>query len=841
MLRLSLRALVAYRLRLGLTATAVILGVAFVAGTLIFRDTSMRGFDKIFDGAYQGVEIVVRANQAVALDDGSARPVPESVLEKLRREVPDAASVYGAVEGYAAVVGADGSVIGGGGVAQVGGEWLDVGGAAMQVRSGRAPRGPDEIAIDANSARTGKLAVGEQVTVLSRGEPRTMLLTGVFSFPDASRLNGVMAYTAFSREVAQELLVEPGHFSSILVNGRPGVSPDRLRADVVAALPAGFEASTGNKEVEDAKAQIRELLDALQLFLLIFAGVALFVASFLIFNTFSILVVQRTRELALLRAVGASRGWVTRLVLLEATVVGLVAGTVGLAVGVGLAIGLRVLFKQFGIDLPAEGVSVSAATVLWSYGIGVLVTVVAAYFPARRGARLPPVAALGEGAAPTVRSLRWRTVVGIVFAVFGCLGLFAATRANDAGEAGFFAAVGSALVFIGAAMLAPTVVGPVIAVLGWPLTRVSRTVAPMSVGNARRDRRRTAATASALMVGLALVTMVSVLADSMKASLDAAFDREFGADFSLEPDGFSGFSAAALKDVRSTPGVRAVVPVRYGALLVGEEETPVMVADVGALAQPIRLRVREGTASLGRDEIAVQRTVAEAKGWRVGSSVPATYPDGTAVTLRVAAVLVDNQMATHPYVISPDSYSPHVSGDLVSVAYVDTDDDRAMGAALRDALSDHPNVTVQDRQQAKAKARGEVEELLGLITALLILSILIAALGIANTLSLSVIERTKEIGLLRAAGMHRRQVRRMVRYESVLIALFSTAIGIGLGLLFGWANQRASSGDGMDVLSIPVGQLSLFALSAVVIGVVAAILPARRAARMDVLHAVAAP
>jgi putative ABC transport system permease protein len=841
--KLALRSLAAHRLRLGLTAAAVILGVAFVAGTLIFKDTTTRSFDQLFAQAYQDVELIVRAEQSFAAsDDAPARPIPRSVLTTLRRQVPGADYVHGTAEGYAAIVGKDGKVVGGPAMAQVGGDWpADAGtdpDATLRIVSGSPPRAADEVVIDAQSAERGKLEVGDPVKILTQGPTRTMRVSGILTFGPSSTLGSLVTFVAFTPEVAQRLLVRSGHYSTILVGARDGVPQEVLRDQVAAVLPEGYEAVTGREAINEGRAQIKQLLDILGVFLLVFAAVSVFVGAFIIFNTFSMLVAQRTRELALLRAVGASRRQVTRLVLGEAVGIGLVGSTLGLAAGGGLALGLRALFKLFGVDLPATGLVLTAPTVVWSYLVGMVVTTVAAYLPARRAANIPPVAAMRDDAALPARSLRFRLAGGTALVAAGVAAL-AAGLAGGGRQAPSLVGVGAAAVFLGVAMLSPTVSHPIIRVLGWPFARLAGPVGRMSLGNAQRNPRRTAATAAALMIGLALVAMVSVLAQSLKASVDGAFDRGFGADYAMAATGLSGFSPAAVEAVSGAPGVRGVTPVRFGTIKVQGEAVALTVADPQALAQPVQLRIDSGTATPGPNELLVPRTTADARGWKVGSTVAGEYPDGTRASLRIAGIYADNQLtADRPYIMSPASYRPHAPGDLIHLAYVDTDDGPRARRSLDSALAAYPNLELQDRQEAKVKARGEVNQLLGMIIALLVLSIIIAALGIVNTLALSVTERTREIGLLRAVGMSRRQLRRMLRYESVAIAAFGATLGLSIGVAFGWALQRVLDDDGIDTLSVPLGQLGLYVVAAVVLGVAAAIWPARRAARMDVLRAI---
>jgi putative ABC transport system permease protein len=845
MVKLTLRNLAAHKLRLGLTALAVILGVAFVSGTLVFKDTMTRSFDDVFAAAYQDVEVIVRAKRSfAATEENPAGPIPHSVLTTVRDKTPDATAAQGASEGYAAIVGKDGKVIGGQTMSQLGGDWTADIGSRLRIEAGRPPRAPDEVVIDSVSAGKGRLEVGDQVKILTQGPTRTMRVTGIFSLGSLGSLERFITYALFSPEVAQRLLVKPGHYSQIYVQARPGVSPERLRDQVAAVLPTGYEAVTGQQEVDQGKAEIKEILAVLTIFLLIFAAVSIFVGSFIIFNTFSMLVAQRTRELALLRAVGASRRQVTRSVLGEAIGVGLVGSTLGLAAGGGLALGLRALFGIFGIDLPGTRPVFAAPTVIWSYAVGMIVTVVAAYLPARRAAKIAPVAAMRDDVALPARSLRRRVVGGILFMVLGA-GALAGGLAGSGDDGVSLVGLGAAVVFVGVAMLSPVLSRPVTWVLGWPVARLPGgvgAVGRMSRENTRRNPRRTAATASALMIGLALVAMVSVLAQSMKASVDGSFDRGFGADYTLRATGVAGFSPDAATAVAKAPGVSGVTPVRIGTIKLAGERAPVMVADPLALVKPIKLKIEGGAGRLGPDELLVQRGAAEQWGWSVGSTVPGEYPDGVKASFRVAGIYADNQAADSPYIMAPAGYRAHAPSELIQLAYVDIQDGAQSGAqarrSLESALAAYPNVELQDQQQAKAMAREEVDQLLRMIIALLVLSIIIAALGIVNTLALSVVERTREIGLLRAVGMSRRQLRRMIRYESVLIAAFGTALGLTVGVTSGWALQRAMADQGVGVLSIPFGLLVLYMAAAAAIGIIAAIWPARRAARMDVLRAI---
>ncbi|WP_327000814.1 ABC transporter permease [Dactylosporangium sp. NBC_01737] len=839
MLKLTLRSLAAHRLRLMFTAVAVLLGVSFVAGTMIFRDTASRSFDSTFSGLDSAREVFVYPKQTFTGEGTPQVYIPESLGQTVQ-QVPGAQAWLGATEGYAAILTADGTIVGGDNAAHLGREYVERPGSKSTVKliAGRKPVGDTELVVETHTATEGRIAVGDELTVVTERAEKSMRVVGIYDLGE-DQLGDAVTFVGFAPDVAQQMLTSPGHYSAIWVRPRDGVTPRQLADQLTAALPAQYEVKTAQEQAQDTKKEIQGIFDVLGRFLLAFAGISVLVGSFIIFNTFTMLVAQRTREMALLRAVGASRAQVTRAVLGEAIGIGLVGSTLGLAAGVGVSLVLRLLFERFGTTLPDRAPVIEPGTVLWSYVVGLLVTVLAAYLPARRAAKIPPVAALRDGGTPAPRGMRRRTVLGLIPAVIG--GLALAGGLSSGGEDGSgLVVIGGVLLFLAAVVLSPVLSRPVTRLLGWPIGLVAGAIGRLGVENARRDPRRTAATASALMVGLALVSLATVVAGSMSASVDKRLDAQFGADFSMDPRGLTGFSADAVDRVAAVPGVRGVVPVRSGTVRLGDEEASVTVADPAALTVPVRLKVTDGATTLGADQLLVQKTVADQRGWKVGSTIPGRYPDGTAVTFTVAGLFADNQVLNRPYLIAPAGYGAHTTATLIQRAFVDIDDARlaAAGDGVRQVLKAYPNIQLKDRQDAKDDARADIDQALNVIMVLLLLSIAIAAVGIVNTLGLAVVERTREIGLLRAVGMKRRQVRAMIRYESVVIAVFGAALGLLLGVGLGVATQRVLAGEGIEVLDIDAVRLALYLLSAIVIGVVAAIWPAWRAARMDVLKAI---
>lgn len=841
MVRLALRNLTAHRLRLLFTVVAVVLGVAFVSGTLVFRDTSARSFDSLLDARADAPEVAVQPKSGFTAEDAPPALIPDSVLTTLQQKVTLAQGFFAAVEGYAAVVKSDGTVVGGSEVAHRGRAFVERTGSAstMRVTSGRAPTAATDVVVEEHTAAEGGIKVGDTVTVVTRGAEQKMPVVGIFTLGEDENLGDVVTYVGFAPDVAEKLLTAPGKHSAIWVRPRADVPQQQFVDQITAALPAGYEVITQQEQADQAREQITAAFDLIGRFLLAFAAISVLVGSFIIFNTFVMLVTQRTRELALLRAIGASRGQVTRGILGEAVGVGFVGSTLGILAGVGLAVVLRLLFEQFtNTALPARAPVLQPGTIIASYAVGMLVTVIAAYLPARRASRIPPVAALREDLNPPRRGLVLRSVFGTLLLLAGLLGVvFGVAERGEEGTA--LVAVGGILLVLAALMLSPVLSRPVIKLLGWPFARLGA-AGRIGTENARRNPRRTAATAAALMVGLALVSLATVVAGSMSASTDRRLDREFGADYSVEPRGLTGFSQAVVDNVAAVPGVRSVVPVQNGTVRVGGEESAVVVAEPDALAVPVNLKINAGTADVGKDELLVQQSTADERKWTVGSTVEIQYPDLATATARVAGIFADNQVINRPYVMSPAGYRAHTDSTMVQRAFVDLDDAdlASAGAAVRTALQAYPNVQLRDRQQEKADARADIDQSLNVILVLLVLSIAVAAVGILNTLGLSIIERTREIGLLRAVGMDRGQAKTMIRAESVVIAVFGALLGTALGVGLGWAVQRVLATDGIEVLRVPVGRLSLYLLAAVLIGVFAAAWPATRAARMNILRAI---
>jgi len=843
--KLIRRGLAAHKLRLGLTMLGIILGVAFISGTIVFASTVSQTITGIFAASGKGTDVVVRPQQVFGNGlsqnvSGLGAPVPGSLLDTVRG-VAGVDKVHGTVNGFAAILDRDGKAIGS---SQVGSDWIDDQDfTLMRLSSGHAPGTATEIAIDSASAKKTGYRLGDEVKVATKDGVHPYTLAGIFQFGASGPVGGTTV-TAFAPATAQQVLSdEPGTYGEIDVHARPGVTQAQLRDAIATRLPSGFEAITGAKATADDIASVKDVITLLQTFLLAFAVIAVFVSSFIIFNTFSMLVAQRTREMALLRAIGASRGQVTRLILGEAGVFALLGSALGVGAGVLLAIGLRDLFHVIGPQLPATGLAVPASAIWIPMLVGVVVTLLAAYVPARRAARIPPVAALREDGTVPERSLRIRLVVGLVVTLAGIAAAVAGQFATGSAALALVA-LGAAVTFAGVTVLSPALSRPLTGVLGWPFARLFGAVGLLSRENARRNPRRTAATASALMIGLTLVGTVTVLGSSAASSVDRQLDASIHTDYQVTAPNATSFSAAVRDTVAGVPGVRGAVPLRNGQLKLGGTVRDVVASDPAQLVALFQLQLRAGSTALGSDELLVNSTIAKDNGWSVGSQVDGQYQDGTTTTMRVAGVYTDVKTvvnAVPSIVVSLDSYRAHNPGDVVDQVGITTDagaDQAATRTALQNALAQWPTLLLQDKQEIKNGYRSTIDLVLSLVLVLLVLSVVIAALGIVNTLALSVIERTREIGLLRAVGMQRRQVRRMIRYEAVVIAVYGAVLGLALGVACGWAAQAALVETGIDVLAVPVGQLLVYVLVGALIGVVAAFWPARRAARLNILRAI---
>jgi putative ABC transport system permease protein len=847
-LKATLKGIAAHKLRLALTALAVILGVSFVAGTYVLTDTISNTFTELFQTTTKGTDVAVRSRAAISSPDQGGfqtrDPMPQALVEQVAA-VDGVKAAEGSVSGFAQFIGKDGKPVTTGGAPTLGVSISSVPElrGATELRSGRYPSGPGEVAMDAATARKHKFAAGDRVKVLLQGPARTFTLVGTIGFGQADNLAGA-TLAGFDLATAQQVLDRQGKYDEIDVVAAPGVSQEALRDRVAAAIDPRYEALTGKQLAKESADSISKGLGRfLSTALLAFAGVALFVGAFIIFNTFSIIVAQRTRELALLRCLGASRRQVLTSVLTESAVVGVVASVVGLGLGVLVAQGLRALLKAFGADLPTSATQVLPRTVVVALVVGVGVTVLSSVVPALKATRVPPVAALREEAAVApARSGRRRTVVGVLVTGLGValllLGLF-----KDAGNRLANVGAGALVIFLGIAVLSPLVARPLARLIGWPFASAFREPGKLARQNAMRNPRRTASTAAALMIGLALVTFVSIFAASIKASATQVLDKSVAADYILNTKQFQPFSTQVAERLAKLPELEAVAATRVGPFKLHGQTKTLTAADPTAYARVVRTETTAGSLSdlAGpAGGLAVKDTVAKANGWKLGTSVPMEFLSTGVQQVPVRAIYKDNNVNGDyllPLSLYQRNFSTQADQQVLAKAAPGVSPD-ASRAAIDRVLADFPNVEVRDQAEYKAEQARQIDQLLGLVSALLGLAILIALFGIVNTLALSIFERVRELGLLRAIGMTRGQLRRMVRWEAVIIAVLGAVLGLAVGAFFGWAMVRALAKQGISEFAVPVGQLVGYVLAAGVAGVLAAVLPGRRAAKVDMLRAI---
>jgi putative ABC transport system permease protein len=846
------KGLVARRLRLALTALAVLLGVAFVTGTFVVTDTMEKSFDQIFRRTVTDIDLVVRARDPYTGGGSQRTRIPDSSLAAVRR-VDGVATADGTTFGYAQFVDRDGDSIQNGLAPTIGLSWPESGEGPLQMADdgeSRPPRGGSEVLVDEDTAREHGFQVGDRVRVLLQGPAQRFTIVGLFRLKGQSDLGGVTV-AAFDLATSERVLASPGVLDAINVTREPGISSRELSTRIVAALGPNFEVVSGADLAEERSEPVRQGVDNLRYALVGFAAIGVVVGSFIIFNTFAILVAQRTRELGMLRALGASRSQVMGSVVVEAGVIGAVAAGIGLAVGIGLSrLLLRVVgFSRIGLGAPEAEPVVLGRTVVVAVLVGVVVTVGSAVIPAVRAARTSPVAAINELSRVGAARLGRRAVLGILVAAAGLITLAIGFNidAADLVQRVQVVAAGALLTFFGVVILVATFARPLSRAIGWLLSRRGVT-GRLAQGNAMRNPRRTAATSSALVVGLSLVCLVAIVAASIKASIRSGVENGVRADFVLSAEGLTGFSPQVSERVASLPAVQAATGLRLGRVRVDNRQQLLVAVDPAVLEQVLDLEIRRGgVRGLATDGLLIAEDEADTHGLEPGDSMLITYPLSGPVEVPIAGVYARKQFTGgYPVplgVLSIASEERNFGGvQQDSIVYVKARPGQSAAARrqIEQAVGrDFPNVDINSRSEFLNMQEGMVDQFVAGLVALLVLSEIIAVLGIINTLLLSVYERTRELGLLRVVGMSRTQVRRMVRGESIIIAVIGGVIGLGLGIFWGWAFTTALREQGIDQLDVPPLQVAGFLVFSVIAGTIAALLPAWRASRMDVLEAIA--
>ncbi|SEE91423.1 putative ABC transport system permease protein [Streptomyces sp. 2112.3] len=843
MFRTALRNVLAHKARLLMTVLAVMLGVAFVSGTLVFTSTLSDAFRNSAQKSLEHVDVAVQPPSSDAAPGApEATPQVDGKLLGTVARVPGATTVTGLVSGYTGVADKHGKLLGAGLSTRGSNYFPGKNGkdARYPMRDGAAPKGPDQIALDARTADTAGYRVGDTVRISVDGPVRKPKLTGIFTTDD-DRVAAGGTLTLFDTKSAQKLFRMPGAYSVVQVTAAAGTSQNALQHAIERALPPGGATVETGKQLADQQADmIEQQMDGMKTGLMVFAGISLFVGIFLIANTFTMLVAQRTRELALLRAVGAARRQVTRSVLIEAFVVGTIAGATGLVAGIGVGAGLRALISSTAGKLPDGPLVVSPATVLTALAVGIVVTVLAAWLPGRRAAKTPPVAAMNSVHAPaTTKSLVVRNSIGAAFAGLGIAGVLAATGMDDGRST---MGAGAVLLLIGVFILTPLLSRPLIA-LAVPVLRAFGIAGTLARQNALRNPRRTATTASALMVGLTLITGLTVIATSVQKGVDKLATDSLKADYVISMDSGQPFSTQLEKAVDAADGVAVSSPLRKEMAETGDGPAVlngVNGREFGALTQ---LNFTEGAlGELRGNRTVVDGDTARDKHWKTGSRVPMTFPDGKKATLTVSGVYEGNDMF-RGFVLDNATLAPHqkhIADDriLVKMAGGATDGNKD---ALAKALGNNPAVLVADKKDVSDGISHSITVMLNMLYGLLAMAVIVAVLGVVNTLAMSVFERSQEIGMLRAIGLDRRGVKRMVRLESLVISLFGGVLGVGLGVFFGWAaGELIGAAMPSYELVLPWGRMGLFLGLAALVGVLAALWPARRAARLNMLTALKA-
>jgi putative ABC transport system permease protein len=841
----ALKGLLGRKVRAALTAVAIVLGVAMISGTYVLTDTIKAAFNTVFTQVYKNTDAVITGKSAIggnANNNVVLPSLPESLLARVRA-LPGVDTAEGGIADQAKLVGRDNKVVSAHGGAPSLAFSVNPKGDQrfnpLVLTQGHWPSGPHAIAIDTKTASSQHYAIGDTIGVLARGPLERFRITGLVRFGGLSSLGGA-TLAIFDLPTAQRIFHKPGELDSIGVAGKANVTPAQLVAEMQPLLPPTAQVRTGQQEAKQAAKDTNAFLQILEYFLLAFGFVALFVGIFVIANTMGITVAQRMRELATLRTLGATRRQVYWSVLLEALVIGVIASVIGLFLGLGLAKLLNKLFVSFGIDLPQVGTVFATRTIVVALVVGILVTLIAAIRPALRATRVQPIAAVREGAVlPPSRLARFGPYIALaVIALAAGLMLFglfggATTKVRLLGLG-----VGVVLVFIGVAMLAPTLVPSIARVLGLPAARFGGAPGMLARGNSIRNPSRTASTASALMIGLTLVTLVSVLAAGLKTTFEDSVNKLFVADYALTSEnGFTPTSVASERALQHVPGVQVVSGVRAGEAKTFGKRVAITGVEPN-VDRVIDLKWTHGGPRLGLDGAFVAKSYAKDHHLSIGSPIDLETPSGSTLHMKLEGIF-DPPKGGSPFgtvTISAQRFDKEYTNPQNLFAFVKTSGgvSDATTARLKQALTRFPDAKIQTKTQfTKAQERG-INILLTLLYVLLSLSIVISLFGIVNTLVLTVFERTREIGMLRAVGMTRRQVRSMIRHEAIITALLGAALGIPVGVLLALMVGKAID---YPAFTIPWGTLIVFVVAAVIAGLLAAIFPARRAGRLNILNA----
>ncbi|MEV8099404.1 FtsX-like permease family protein [Kitasatospora sp. NPDC085879] len=854
LLKTSLRSFFAHKGRMVLSLIAVVLSVAFVSGTLVFSNTATGTFDRLFASTASDLSVGQAKDDLDAGEErgGKVATVPVDTVQKLAG-LPGVKTALGQVFVQSATLvdpATNKSVGPTSGAPTLTGNWVDTPRNSVDITSGSAPKGAGQVMLDADTAKKAGLKLGSPLRVITMSGSYDFTISGIVTFRTT---NPGAALAFLDTPTAQQDLLGTTAYTTVEVFGDGSRSNDQLKQQALSALGSGYDAKTAAEQKAENNKGVGSFLNFMKYAMLGFAGISLLVGGFLIINTFSMLVAQRTREIGLLRAIGGSRSQVNRSVLVEALILGVLGSTLGLAAGLGLATLLIQLMKAVGMNLDASSLDITWTVPAASYTVGILITVLAAWIPARRAGRISPMAALRDHGTPAEASAnRIRAVVGLAVTGLGAASLAAAATADKAATGGQWLGLGVLLSLIGFVIVGPLLATGIIRVLGAVLPALFGPSGKLAQRNAMRNPRRTGATAAALMIGLALVTGASVVTSSMVSSANAQIDKTVGADYIVAGNGMgTGLTPAMVAAAKATPGIAHLTEAKeVPAIITAPDGTTTktdLISATRTFTEDFRLKTAAGSLTAAFDGgIAVPEDWATKHHLKIGDPVKADYGHGRTQSLPIGQITSSGEsMFAGAYIVNLDTVTKAVpekelpaTVQLYGKAAPGADPDTTL-TALQKSLEAYPQISVRDQAGYKDLIQQQVNQLLYMVYGLLGLAIVVAVLGVVNTLALSVVERTREIGLLRAIGLSRRQLRRMVRLESVVIAVFGALLGTGLGLAWGITSREVLSTQGLDTLTVPTGTIIGILIASAVVGLLAALLPAFRAGRMNILAAIA--
>jgi putative ABC transport system permease protein len=843
MLRIALKGILGRKARLVLTSLAVILGTAFLSGTAVFSATLNRTFDNLFSDVFRNVDSYVRSTQVIEADFGAEerQRIPAELIATIEA-VPGVGDVQGDIQAFARIIGKDGQPLGsdGAGPPTFGSVGEEFKGALWTISEGKFPSNSTEVALDEASAKAGNYVVGDTVKVVAQAGSREFTLVGIAGYGDV-RSPGGATFALFDLATAQEFLAKPGFVDAILISGDGSASDEELAKAINAVIPSSYktETLTGAEITKETQDQIGSALSFFSILLSTFSYIALGVGSFVIYNVFSISAAQRQRENALLRAIGASKKQVTRALMIESVVVGLFGSTIGLFAGIGLSKALSALLKAASIDLPSGDLVVPSSAIINTIVVGLIVTVASAWLPARRAGRVPPLAAMRETAIEVVALTRRRTIFGLALIALGAASIIAVTN----GASNTWLGLGILFVFSGTITLGPVIARPVALLLGKPAEKFRGVTGTMARQNSARNPKRTSRTASPVLIGVALVTAVAALAASISSQIDGVFTQQFKGDYAINTNarGFGGLSPSLADDINTLPEVERATGIGLLTVKIDGKGQYLTTINPATVEGVFDIGLTSGTyADLTPETIFVSQQYAENNDAKLGDTIAVTLADAQVKSLSIAGIYEFDELAGK-YTVSRDltKDTTVITFDLgVYIKIKDGVSQESARTALQAAVDKYGQGTLLSKREYIDSQSGQINQLLGLIYGLLFLSVIIAVVGIIITLLLSVFERQREIGLLRAVGMTKSQVRTTVRWESVITSLLGAVVGIVLGVGLGWVIVYALRDQGLSAFSVPVGTTVSILIMAFVIGVLAAVYPAWRATRVNLLAAI---